>query len=82
MQKIVLSLLVVALVFFISTNSYAGKYYVYCVNGQIAIDARSLKKMKEEYGRNIYLMEYFYSMSSAKKFAKEFGGVGASCPRK
>ena len=82
MPKIFLALLFLVTVLFVAENSYATKYYVYCANGKIEVDSRDPKKMEAARGKNTYMLSEFNYLTDANNFAKKFGGVGASCPKK
>ena len=82
MKGIISALVLAMLTIFCAQNVYAMKYYVYCVNGKIEIDSRDPQKMKSARGSGTYAMSEFDYRIDAEKFAKQLGGVGASCPRR
>lgn len=53
---------------------------VYCANGKIEVDNRSLQQMLSARGSNVCQFGSFSYVSDAENFVKKnFGGVGASC---
>ncbi|MCR5813917.1 MAG: hypothetical protein K6G15_05460 [Desulfovibrio sp.] len=62
--------------------SQADQYYVYCANGKIEVDTRNPQQMKSARGSGTYMMSSFSHRIDAEKFAKQLGGIGASCPRR
>ena len=60
----------------------ADQYYVYCANGKIEVDSRNPQQMKSARGSGTYVMSSFNYRTDAEKFAKQLGGIGASCPRR
>jgi hypothetical protein len=56
------------------------KYSVYCANGKIEVDMRSLEQMKSARGSDVCQFGEFNYLSDAQSFAKKnFGGDGARC---
>ena len=82
MKQIFLAIVVFLAVAFLAESSYAAKFYVYCANGKIEVDSRDPKQMQSARGKDTYMLSEFNYLSDANTFAKKFGGVGASCPRK
>jgi hypothetical protein len=52
---------------------------VYCANDRIEVDGRSFEQMQIARGSGICMFGQFNFLSDAQDFAKQFGGVGASC---
>lgn len=56
-----------------------GKYNVYCANGKLEIDSRSLEQMKAARGNNVCILAEFSSLAEAEKYASNNGGKGSPC---
>ena len=82
MKKLCLAIFILMAVCFMAESSYAMKFYVYCANGKIEVDSRDPQKMKSARGSSTYMLSEFDYLMDANNFAKKFGGVGASCPKK
>ncbi|HPG50936.1 MAG TPA: hypothetical protein PLA65_11170 [Spirochaetota bacterium] len=54
-------------------------YNVYCAEGKIAADSRTLDQMKSARGSDTCLLKSFSYSSDADTFAESVGGKGASC---
>ena len=54
---------------------------VYCANGKIEVDMRSLESMRSARGRDTYALREFTHISDARKFAANMGGIGSACPK-
>jgi hypothetical protein len=55
-------------------------YGVFCADGEIEVDMRSLQEMVSARGNNTCQLGRYQLMGDADRFAqKNFGGVGASC---
>ncbi len=79
--------LLVVFFFLLSTvvftgQAYAEKFSVYCANGKIEVDSRTLEQMIAARGRNVYAMVTYDYRMDANNFAKKMGGVGAKCVKK
>lgn len=57
----------------------AGRYHVYCANGRLEVDSRTLEQMKAARGENVCLMADFDTLAEAEKFASDRGGKGSAC---
>lgn len=84
MKRILLVLSVVlcgiALLAMFSTALLSGtQYSVFCANGKIEVDSRTLDQMKSARGSGTCLIKEFNYLSDAQNEAKKMGGVGASC---
>lgn len=55
------------------------QYSVYCANGKIEVDSRTLDQMKSARGSGTCQLKSFDYKMDADDFAKKQGGVGASC---
>ncbi len=56
------------------------KYSVYCANGKIEVEMRTLEQMKSARGSDVCQFGEFNYLSDAQSFAKKnFGGDGARC---
>ncbi|MBX7218763.1 MAG: hypothetical protein K1Y36_02345 [Blastocatellia bacterium] len=56
-----------------------AKYTVYCANGKIEIDSRSLEQMKAARGNNVCVLADFTALGDAEKYASQQGGKGSPC---
>ncbi len=76
---------VFAVVAAVSTFFAAGtafsktQYSVFCANGKIEVDSRSLDQMKSARGSGTCLIKAFDYKMDADKHAGSLGGVGSSC---
>jgi hypothetical protein len=84
MKKTILS--AIAIVFALTTviaisARLAGStpYVVYCAEGKIEIDTRTLDEMKSARGSNTCAKGTFDYYSDAEKLAESLGGKGAAC---
>jgi len=58
----------------------AGEYGVFCADGRIEIEMRTLEQEKTARGSDVCQFGSFDYLSDAENFvAKNFGGKGASC---
>ncbi len=55
------------------------KYGVFCADGKIEVDMRSLDQMKSARGSNVCLLQDFDYSSDADNHAQSLGGKGAAC---
>jgi hypothetical protein len=55
------------------------KYSVFCANGKVEVDSRTLDQMKSARGSGTCLLKEFNYLSDADSYAKTIGGKGASC---
>jgi hypothetical protein len=56
-----------------------GAYRVYCANGKIEVDSRSLEQIKKARGANVCQLAEFGSLSEAESYAEGKGGKGGPC---
>ncbi len=82
MKKFMILLALLTMPFIMTTQALADQYSVYCANGKIEVDRRTLKEMLSARGTNVYVMVSYEHLSDANNFAKKMGGVGAKCPKK
>ncbi len=66
----------------VSGEAFAEKFSVFCANGKIEVDSRTLQQMIRDRGRNVYAMVTYDYRMDANEFAKKMGGIGAKCPKK
>jgi hypothetical protein len=74
----------VLLIALTSTVAAAGhfadsKYRVFCSNGKIAVEQRTLEQEKNAQGSSVCVMAEFDSLDDAQKYAENRGGKGADC---
>lgn len=63
-----------------ASQSDATAYSVYCANGRIEVDSRSLAQMRSARGSGVCRFGSFNSLSDAETLAeRQFGGKGSSC---
>jgi hypothetical protein len=55
------------------------KYTVYCAEGHIEVEMRTLDEMKSARGSNTCVKGSFDYLSDAEKLAESLGGKGADC---
>ena len=83
MKKIVLTIamaLVLPVMVVLSTKVMGGSQYnVFCAEGKIEVDTRTLEEMKSARGSNTCIKGTFDYLSDAEKLAESLGGKGASC---
>ena len=63
----------------VATPCVAADYSVYCANGKIEVDTRTESEMKSARGGRVSTLSKFSSRTDADKYAKQRGGIGASC---
>jgi len=60
--------------------AWAGVYNVFCADGRIEVEYRTLEQEKTARGSNVCQFGSFDYASDAENFAtKNFGGKGAAC---
>ncbi|MBO4334652.1 MAG: hypothetical protein J5846_02300 [Desulfovibrio sp.] len=82
MKKLTSMLAIVLFLMLSAQLCLADQYNVYCANGKIEVDSRNPQQMQSARGSGTYLMSSFKFRTDAEKFAKQLGGIGASCPRR
>ena len=56
-----------------------SKYRVFCADGKIEVEQRTLEQEKNARGSNVCVLGEFDYLSDADKKAEELGGKGSSC---
>lgn len=56
-----------------------NKYRVFCANGKIEVEQRTLEQQKNARGSNVCQLAEFDYLSDAEKDAEKRGGKGAEC---
>ena len=56
-----------------------SKYRVFCANGKVEIEQRTLEQEKNARGSNVCVLAEFDTLSDAEKYAENRGGKGADC---
>jgi len=56
-----------------------SKYRVFCANGKIEVEQRTLEQQKNARGSNVCQLAEFDTLSDAEKYAEKEGGKGADC---
>ena len=75
----VMAIVAAATVFGAGTALCKTQYSVYCANGKIEVDSRTLDQMKSARGSGTCLLKAFDYKMDADKHAQSLGGAGASC---
>lgn len=55
------------------------KYRVFCANGKVEVEQRTLEQEKNARGSNVCMLGEFDYLSDAEKEAEKRGGKGADC---
>ena len=85
MTRINKLLLIVTFVALLAATGFAfrtttdSKYRVFCANGKIEVEQRTLEQQKNARGSDVCMLGEFDYLSDAEKFAEEKGGKGAEC---
>ena len=56
-----------------------SKYRVFCADGKVEVEQRTLEQQKNARGSNVCMMAEFDSLSDAESYAEKRGGKGADC---
>ena len=56
-----------------------SKYRVFCANGKVEVEQRTLEQEKNARGSNVCVLAEFNYASDADKYAEEHGGKGSDC---
>lgn len=56
-----------------------SKYRVFCANGKIEVEQRTLEQEKNARGSSVCQLAEFDYLSDAEKYAEKQGGKGADC---
>lgn len=55
------------------------KYRVFCANGKVEVEQRTLEQEKNARGSNVCVLAEFDYLSDAEKWAEGHGGKGSDC---
>ena len=55
------------------------KYRVFCANGKVEVEQRTLEQEKNARGANVCVLAEFDYLSDAEKWAEGHGGKGSDC---
>jgi hypothetical protein len=83
-RKAVLSLNALLLITLTAAVASAGyfddsKYRVFCANGKVEVEQRTLEQEKNARGSNVCVLAEFDYLSDAEKYAQDRGGKGSDC---
>ena len=72
------------LLFALSAVTAAGRlddsrYRVFCANGKVEVEQRTLEQEKNARGSNVCVLAEFDTLSDAEKYAENHGGKGSDC---
>ncbi len=56
-----------------------SRYRVFCANGKMEVEQRTLEQEKNARGSNVCVLAEFDTLSDAEKYADNHGGKGADC---
>jgi ABC-type oligopeptide transport system substrate-binding subunit len=56
-----------------------SKYRVFCANGKVEVEQRTLEQEKNARGSNVCVIAEFDTLSDAEKYAEDHGGKGSDC---
>ena len=56
-----------------------SKYRVFCANGKVEVEQRTLEQEKNARGSNVCVLAEFDYLSDANKYAENHGGKGSDC---
>jgi hypothetical protein len=56
-----------------------SKYRVFCANGKVEVEQRTLDQEKNARGSNVCVLAEFDTLSDAEKYAENHGGKGSDC---
>lgn len=56
-----------------------SKYRVFCANGKVEVEQRTLEQEKNARGSNVCVLAAFDYLSDAEKYAENHGGKGSDC---
>ena len=54
-------------------------YRVFCANGKVEVEQRTLEQEKNARGSNVCALAEFDTLSDAEKYAEDHGGKGSDC---
>jgi hypothetical protein len=83
-RKALLGLSAALLIAFSAAVAAAGspddsKYRVFCANGKVEVEQRTLEQEKNARGSNVCVLAEFDTLSDAEKWAENHGGKGSDC---
>ena len=83
-RKAVLGLNAFLLIVLTAALTIAGhfddsKYRVFCANGKVEVEQRTLEQEKNARGSNVCVLAEFDYLSDAEKWAENHGGKGSDC---
>jgi hypothetical protein len=83
-RKVVLGLGAPLLIAFAAAVAAAGRpddsrYRVFCANGKVEVEQRTLEQEKNARGSNVCTLAEFDTLSDAEKYAEGHGGKGSDC---
>ena len=83
-RKAALGLGVILLIALHASVATAGrtddsKYRVFCANGKVEVEQRTLEQEKNARGSNVCVLAEFDTLSDADKYAADHGGKGSDC---
>lgn len=56
-----------------------SKYRVFCANGKLEVEQRTMEQEKNARGSNVCMLAEFDSLSDADNYAENHGGKGSDC---
>lgn len=56
-----------------------SKNRVFCANGKVEVEQRTLEQEKNARGSNVCVLAEFDTLSDAEKWAEDHGGKGSDC---
>jgi hypothetical protein len=56
-----------------------SRYRVFCANGKVEVEQRTLEQEKNARGSNVCTLAEFDTLSDAEKYAEDHGGKGSDC---
>jgi Skp family chaperone for outer membrane proteins len=83
-RQAVLALSALLLIAFTAAFASAGhfddsKYRVFCANGKVEVEQRTLEQEKNARGSNVCVLAEYDTLSDAEKYAEDHGGKGSDC---
>jgi hypothetical protein len=73
------ALLLIALAAAAAGRPDDSKYRVFCANGKVEVEQRTLEQEKNARGSNVCALAEFDTLSDAEKYAENHGGKGSDC---
>jgi hypothetical protein len=83
-RTVLLGLCALLLIVLTAAAALAGrlddsKYRVFCANGKVEVEQRTLEQEKNARGSNVCVLAEFDTLSDAEKYAENHGGKGSDC---